>query len=90
MATTPTQIRVDSDIKKEATALFSVLGLDMSSAVNLFLHQCVLRGGLPFSVEVPSYSRQTTDAMEEARRIALDPDVAGYASMQDLKAALES
>ena len=44
MATTPTQIRIDSDIKQQASALFSSLGLDMSSAVNLFLHQCVLRG----------------------------------------------
>ena len=43
MATTPTQIRIDANIKREATALFSKLGLDMSSAVNLFLHQCVLR-----------------------------------------------
>ena len=41
MATTPTQIRIDADIKKQAMDLFSSLGLDMSSAVNLFLHQKV-------------------------------------------------
>ena len=35
MATTPTQIRIDADIKKQAMDLFSSLGLDMSSAVNL-------------------------------------------------------
>ena len=52
MATTPTQIRIDADIKKQATDLFNKLGLDMSGAVNLFLHQCVLRGGLPFNVEM--------------------------------------
>ena len=33
MATTPTQIRIDAGIKQEASALFSQLGLDMSSAV---------------------------------------------------------
>ena len=90
MSTTPTQVRIDSDIKKEATALFSRLGLDMSGAVNLFLHQCVLRGGLPFSVEVPRYSEQTMNAMSEARRISRDPDVKGYTSMEELKAALDS
>ncbi len=37
--TTPTQIRIDSDIKKQANELFSSLGLDMSTAVNLFLYQ---------------------------------------------------
>lgn len=90
MATAPTQIRIDADIKQEATALFSNLGLDMSSAVNLFLHQCVLRGGLPFAVEMPQYSQQTLDAMAEARRISRDPNVKGYTSMDELKAALDS
>ncbi|MCM1499358.1 MAG: type II toxin-antitoxin system RelB/DinJ family antitoxin [Clostridium sp.] len=89
MATAPTQIRIDADIKKEATALFSSLGLDMSGAVNLFLHQCVLRGGLPFPVEMPQYSPQTLNAIAEARRISRDPDVKGYNSMEELKAALD-
>ena len=90
MATSPTQVRIDADIKKQATELFSVLGLDMSSAINLFLHQCVLRGGLPFSVEMPRYSQELLDAMEEAKRISRDPDVEGYTSMDELKKALES
>lgn len=89
MATTPTQIRIDANIKQEATDLFGNLGLDMSSAVNIFLHQCVLRGGLPFTVEMPAYSQKTLDAMEEARRISSNPDVKGYKSMEELKAALE-
>ncbi len=89
MATAPTQIRIDSDIKKQATDLFNNLGLDMSSAVNLFLHQCILRGGLPFNVEMPKYNQATLAAMEEARRISRDPDVKGYTSMEELKKALE-
>ncbi len=89
MATAPTQIRIDADIKKQASELFGNLGLDMSSAVNLFLHQCVLRGGLPFSIEMPKYSQSTISAMEEARRISRDPDTKGYTSMEDLKKALE-
>lgn len=89
MATVPTQVRIDSDIKSKANALFTSLGLDMSSAVNLFLHQCVLRGGLPFAVEVPQFSEQTLSAMAEARRISRDPDVKGYTSMEELKAALD-
>lgn len=89
MATTPTQIRIDADIKKQATDLFNKLGLDMSGAVNLFLHQCVLRGGLPFNVEMPRYSQRTLDAMDEARRISRDPDVKGYTDMDELRKALE-
>ncbi len=89
MATAPTQIRIDADIKKQATDLFNKLGLDMSGAVNLFLHQCVLRGGLPFSVEMPRYNQRTLDAMDEARRISRDPDVKGYTSTDELRKTLE-
>lgn len=89
MAKTPTQIRIDANIKQQATDLFNNLGLDMSSAVNLFLHQCVLRGGLPFTVEMPSYSQRTLDAMDEARHISRNPDVKGYTSMDELRKALE-
>ncbi len=89
MATAPTQIRIDSDIKKQATDLFNNLGLDMSGAVNLFLHQCVLRGGLPFTVEMPHYNQSTLEAMAEARRISRNPDVKGYSNMEELKKALD-
>lgn len=89
MATAPTQIRIDSEIKKQAMDLFSSLGLDMSSAVNIFLHQCILRGGLPFSVEMPRFNQNTLDAMDEARRISRKPDIKGYTNMDELKKALE-
>ncbi len=90
MATVPTQIRIDADIKQQATMLFDQLGLDMSSAVNLFLHQCVLRRGLPFTVEIPQYSQSVLEAMAEARRISRDPGAPGYSNMEELKAALEA
>ena len=89
MSTVPTQIRIDRNIKEQAGILFSGLGLDMSGAVNMFLHQCVLRGGIPFSVEMPHYKQSTFAAMEEARRISRDPNVPGYDNMDDLKRALE-
>ena len=88
MATVPTQIRIDREVKEQANALFSGLGLDMSGAVNLFLHQCVLRGGIPFSIEMPHYNRNTIAAMKEAKEISRDPAVPSYDSMEDLKKAL--
>ena len=50
MATSTLQIRVDSDLRKEADELFALAGLDMSSAVRLFLRQSVIRRRLPFEV----------------------------------------
>lgn len=90
MPTVQTQIRIDSGVKKQANELFSELGLDMSGAVNIFLRQCILRGGLPFKVEVPQYSKELLSAADEAKRISRDPDVPGYTSMEDLKKALEA
>ena len=89
MSTVPTQIRIDRDIKEQAGILFSRLGLDMSGAVNMFLHQCVLRGGIPFSVEMPHYKQSTLAAMDEARKISRDPNVPSYDNMDELKRALE-
>lgn len=90
MSTVPTQIRIDSSVKKQANELFNELGLDMSGAVNIFLRQCILRGGLPFKVEVPRYSNELLSAADEAKRISRDPDVPGYTSMEDLKKDLEA
>ena len=89
MSTVPTQIRIDRDIKEQAGALFSGLGLDMSGAVNMFLHQCVLRGGILFTIEMPRYKQNILAAMEEARRISRDPNIPSYDNMDDLKRALE-
>ena len=90
MAKIPTQIRIDSAVKEQAASLFSELGLDISGAVNIFLRQCILRGGLPFTVELPKYNQETLDAIAEAQRISCDPTVKGYTSMEDLKDALEA
>lgn len=90
MATIPTQIRIDSDVKVQANTLFNELGMDMSSAVNIFLRQCILRGGLPFNVELPKYNETTLNAMTEAKRISRDPDIKGYSSLDGLKTALLS
>ena len=43
MSTSILHIRVDSDLRKEAEELFAIVGLDMSSAVRMFLRQTVIR-----------------------------------------------
>ncbi|AXO11667.1 TPA: type II toxin-antitoxin system RelB/DinJ family antitoxin [Streptococcus agalactiae] len=90
MATVPTQIRIDETVKAQATSLFNDLGMDMSSAVNIFLRQCLLRGGLPFTVEVPNYSQKTLEALAEAKRISRDKTIASYDNLADLKKALDA
>ena len=47
-------VRVDDELKKQATAIFNELGLDMSTAVKLFLKQSVLTGSIPFELKLNS------------------------------------
>ena len=43
-------IRVDSDVKNRAQAVFANLGLDMTAAVNIFLRQAIRKNGIPFEL----------------------------------------
>lgn len=56
MANTSTtmSIRVDIEIKKQAQQLFESMGMDMTTAVNIFLRQAIRQKGLPFDVKVNS------------------------------------
>ena len=83
MATVSTKIRIDEELKKQAMELFRQLGTDISSATNMFLRQCVLRGGLPFNVELPNYKPEVIEAMEAAKKISRDPDTKKYNSFSD-------
>ena len=47
-------IRVNGNVKQNAEKTLEVLGLSISEAVNMFLHQISLVGGLPFDVKIPS------------------------------------
>ena len=90
MATVPTQIRIDENLKNQATELFTQLGLDMSGAINIYLKQCVLHRGLPFSVELPKFKSEVVEAFEEAKRISNDPSIKGCKSIDELLKELNS
>lgn len=83
MANVTTSIRMDADTKNAATELLNDLGLDLSSAVNIFLKQVVLQGGLPFQVKVPQYKQEVLEAMEEAKRLSRNPNTTRYSSFTD-------
>ena len=60
--------------------------MDMLSVMNIFLRQCIMRGRLPFKVEVPNYRAEVLEAMEEAKTLSRKPDAKRYNSFA---AALE-
>ena len=63
-------VRVDDQLKKEATALFNELGLDMSTAVKLFLKQSVLTKSIPFTLALDEYSKEEVEqAKKDIQRL---------------------
>ena len=47
------QVRTDDQTKDASSALFEQLGITMSDAINMFLRQTIMKGGIPFSLTVP-------------------------------------
>ena len=85
---TNVSIRMDADLKAQADALFGELGMNMSTAFNIFVRQAVREGRIPFEVSLNQPNRETIAAMLEAERIAKDPSVQGYTDMDALFADL--
>ncbi len=86
MATAVLQTRVDTKTKQEAEGLFESLGLDMTTAIRLFLRQAVNQQRIPFDIVPPQYNftEETLSAIEEARRISKDDSVKSYSSAKEL------
>ena len=82
--TTNISIRMDSDLKAQADALFSELGMNLTTAFNIFVRQSIREGGIPFEISINKPSRETIAAMLEAERIAKDPSVKGYTDLDEL------
>jgi len=57
MSMTTINIRTDSALKEKAQSILGELGLDMSTAVNVFLNQVVYRQALPFEISKPTPKR---------------------------------
>ena len=69
---------MDADLKAQADALFTELGMNLTTAFNIFVRQSLREGGIPFEVRLEQPNKETVAAMLEAERIAKDPSVKGY------------
>ena len=59
-------VNVDVNIKKQANAILNDLGLNMSTAINMFLAQIIKQDGIPFEVKNPRPTRELIKALKEA------------------------
>lgn len=74
MATTVLQVRMDEDLKNEASELFEKLGLDIPTAIRIFFKRAVTEKGIPFEVREPTavYNASSKASSIERRAAALE------------------
>ena len=65
MATVNMSIRMDAELKKQADAMLSDMGLNMTTAMNIFLRQVVRQGRIPFEIATDIPDAETLTAMKE-------------------------
>ena len=90
MATTTNfTVRMDRDIKKQCEAIYGELGINLTTAINVFLRQSLRAGGFPFDVRLDQPNKETMAAMLEAERIDRDPPVKRYSDVEEALRALK-
>ena len=73
MATVNMSIRMDTELKRQAEAMLSEMGLNMTTAMNIFLKQVVRQGKIPFEISLNQPNAETLEAMEEVEAMKKNP-----------------
>jgi DNA-damage-inducible protein J len=85
MAKTDTlHIRVEPKIKTKAENTLDDLGISITEAVNIFLHQIILTQGIPFEIKKPKENKETIEALAEAKKLLKDSNAKTYYTMEEL------
>lgn len=77
------QIRIDEATKNQATEVLKSIGMDTSTAINVFLRQVIVENGLPFQPKKPYFNQETLEAIREADQMVAEAS-SHYSSVDDL------
>lgn len=85
MATVNMSIRMDTELKKQAEIMLADMGLNMTTAMNMFLRQVVRQGRIPFDIATSIPNGETIAAIKEMEDIMKNTDsVKVYANSDEL------
>ena len=88
--TSAINVNVDAKVKEEATAILKDLGLNMSTAVNMFLVQVIKKDGIPFEIVNPKPSKDLIRALKELEDMETGKkDYKTFDNLDDLMKDLE-
>jgi DNA-damage-inducible protein J len=73
MTKTSMNIRMDNDIKRQAQHIFAEFGLDMTTAINMFLRQAIRERRIPFELKLDVPNAETRAAIEEIQQMKKYP-----------------
>ncbi len=86
MATAKINICTDIETKTEAENILSALGLNMTTAINMYLKQICMQGGIPFEVTTKVPNKETITALEELNEYKRNPGA--YKRYSDIRTAI--
>ncbi len=84
MAQTSITMRIDENLKKQAEELFAEFGMNMTTALTVFIKAAVRQGKIPFEISVDIPNAETIEAMKEADRIIHDDSVQGFCDVDEM------
>lgn len=79
MAKVPTTLSIDAEVKARVQTLFAELGLDLSTAVNLFFRRCLMENGIPFDIALPRAAAPAPARTNMPAGVTAAPDGAAHA-----------
>lgn len=81
MATSVMQVRVDDDLRAQATAVYEELGIDLPTAIRMFLKRSVVANGVPFSMTLPKKEYKAERAIRAMQSLSDAAQKNGTADM---------
>lgn len=81
MASSLVQIRLDDELKSEACELYEALGIDLPTAVRMFIKRSVMVKGIPFSMTLPEETYKAERAVRAMKEISMEAKASGTADL---------
>ena len=84
MTMTNLNLRLDTEVKSQVESILNDMGMNFTTAVNIYFKQILRIGEIPFKIKVDVPNAETLKAMEEAENIIKSPDTKYYSSAREL------
>lgn len=81
MPTSVMQVRVDEDLRAKAAAVYDELGIDLPTAIRMFLKRSVVVNGVPFSMTLPKHEDELERAIRATQNLSATAQKNGTADM---------